>query len=1066
MVMKRIIILSLLAIMLVPASIRAAQPVSAAADKPTVYLVGDAHFDTQWRWTVQTSINEYLYNTLVQNFALLDKYPDYIFNFEGAVKYAWAKEYYPDLFEKLKGYIASGRWHISGASWDANDPNIPSIESGIRNIMLGQRFYREEFGILSTDIMLPDCFGFGYQLPSVAAHCGLIGFGTQKLAWREKPFYADGRKIPFHFGIWQGLDGSRVMAAMEGGSYGWSPKTPVTDMQQVKDLIASFPAIPAVYKYFGTGDRGGSATPIGVRMINEAVQNPGPAYRMKFAASDDMFKDFLWDERLPVFDGELLMDVHATGCYTSKLEMKNLNRRNEWALGSAEGISVISDWLGGIKYPAYTLDNGWKRVIWHQFHDDLTGTSIPEAYRFSYNDEYINLRQMAGIIESGVASVASVMNTAVKGIPAVVYNPISASNPGTASVEVALPEGYRSVDVYGPDGKKVKSQVVSVSDGKATVLFAAADPSLGLSVYDLRPSKKAASAGSALKVTKDGIENRVYRIRLDANGDMVSVFDKRYGKELVRKGESFGLAFFDNNESKSWPAWEVRKEVIDRQPSKVGGAVKISAGECGPLRASIRVERQYAGSTFVQEIVLTDGAADDRIDIVNHVDWRSAASLLKASFPVSFDAPEAVYDLGMGSVARGNNTETAYEVYAHQWADMTATDASYGVTVMNDSKYGWDKPDDHTLRLTLIHTPAGNRRYEEQDSQDFGEHTFTYSIVGHKGALNTAKADIDSDCLNQAKYAFLTDAHNGALGKSFSMARSTNPYLRIKALKKAEDGDGIVVRVYELSGKGAKGSIVFNSALTGAEELNGIEDRKGDAAFSGNALSVESTGFALKTYRVRLAGSKVKINNPEYETVALPFNTVAYTTDGFTSQGELGGRKSFSGELLPSGFEYRGVPFVFGEPDYADAVRCAGQKIAVPAGTSVLHLLVAATSRNGEAVDAEFKCGADTYKYKVSDFGGFYGVYGWPGYYESSLRSDDVAYVGSHTHVAGIRNAAYEFTYMYLISIPVNGATEVELPSGHNAPFGQNAPAGRNASAGRNAPSGGNIMVFAATAEK
>ena len=1008
-------------------------------EKPTVHMVANAHFDTQWRWTVQTSINEYVHNTLVQNFALLEEYPDYIFNFEGAIKYRWAKEYYPDLYERLKEYVKQGRWHISGASWDANDPNMPSIESSIRNIMLGQEFYRNEFGILSTDIMLPDCFGFGWQLPSVAAHCGLIGFGTQKLQWRYKPFYDNGKKIPFYFGIWKGPDGGKVMATLDGGDYSWSPSSPITDIADFKNRLDGSP-IPAAFRYFGTGDRGGSATPTGVRYVNEAFHNPGEAYNVKFATSDEMFKKYLWDPRLPEFDGELLMDVHATGNYTSKVEMKMLNRRNERMLGAAEGISSAADWLGGIKYPAYTIDEGWKRIIWHQFHDDLTGTSIPEVYQFSYNDEYITLSQMASVIKSGMESVGSVMNTSVKGTPVLVYNHVTAANNDIAFLDIELPDGCRSVEVFSPDGKKVKSQITARKGNVATVAFAGYVPSLGLSVYDFRFSGKAEAGSSALKASGNTIENRIYKVTVNADGDIASIIDKRYGKELVRQGEAFGYAFFPDNISEAWPAWEILKSVVDSTPEKVADDVRISIEECGALRVVMKIEKKHAGSTFTQRIILTDGAADDRIDVVNDVDWNSRKALLKASFPVSFEAPEATYDLGMGHIRRGVNTEIAYEVVAQQWADMTASDGSYGVTIMNDGRYGWDKPDDHTIRLTLIHTPTASTRYTEQATQDFGEHTFTYSITGHKGALVDASADIAADKLNQKKIAQVVDSHPGKLGKTFSLVSSTNPAIRVKAFKKAQDGDGFVVRAYTLSETGAKGQISFAADIVSAEELNGIEDHKGDASFSGKALNVEGGKFALKTFRVRLADPSVKIEKASYESVALPYNIVAITSDNFTTQGRLGReRESFAAELLPETLRYRGIPFTFGEADYNDAVFCDGQKISVPEGAKTLHLLMASSGfrpqrgaqtreRHDAPVTGTFTVGDKSIDRTVSYYTGFYGVYGWPGYYESVMRDDDIAYVGSHTHNPKVRNKAYSFSYMYLVSIPVDGATEVILP--------------------------------------
>ena len=271
----------------------AAQPSALDTLPKKAYLVGNAHFDSQWRWTVQRSLNEFLPNTIYQNFKLFEDYPDYILNFEGGIKYQWIREYFPREYETVKQYIAEGRWHVSGSSWDANDTNVPSVESAIRNILLAQTFYKDEFGVKSTDIMLPDCFGFSYTLPSVAAHCGLTGFHTQKLSWRHKPFYEDGKKVPFEFGLWQGVDGSRIFAAMDGGGYGWNPREDITESPELTDRVSAS-AVNAAFRYFGTrsselrGDRGGSALPRTLRNIMRGISKGGEM-DIRMTASDAIF---------------------------------------------------------------------------------------------------------------------------------------------------------------------------------------------------------------------------------------------------------------------------------------------------------------------------------------------------------------------------------------------------------------------------------------------------------------------------------------------------------------------------------------------------------------------------------------------------------------------------------------------------------------------------------------------------------------------------------------------------------------------------------------------------------
>ena len=234
----------------------AAMPVSQARTQDgtpgkKVYMAANAHFDTQWRWTVQQSIREFLPNTLYQNFALLEQYPDYKFSFEGAVKYYWTKEYYPLQYRTLKKYVQEGRWYPAGASWDANDYNVPSAESNFKNILLAEEFYKEEFGVKSYDIMLPDCFGFGYTLPTIASHCGVFAFHTQKLQWRNKPFYEGGAKFPFEFGLWEGIDGSRILAVPDGSGYGWNPEHDITEDRGLQAKVDAS-AVGAAMRYYGT----------------------------------------------------------------------------------------------------------------------------------------------------------------------------------------------------------------------------------------------------------------------------------------------------------------------------------------------------------------------------------------------------------------------------------------------------------------------------------------------------------------------------------------------------------------------------------------------------------------------------------------------------------------------------------------------------------------------------------------------------------------------------------------------------------------------------------------------
>ena len=670
-----------------------------------------------------------------------------------------------------------------------------------------------------------------------------------------------------------------------------------------------------------------------------------------------------------------------------------------------------------------------QRVLWHQFHDDLTGTSIADAYRYSWNDELISLQQATEVMTAAVGALSHSLDTRVKGTPVVVYNPVTYDLRDLVEAEVPLDARAKGVAVYAPSGKRVAAQILSREGDRARILFAADVKAAGYAVYDVRPASGVAKS-SALKASERTLENRIYRVELDANGDIRSIRDKRAGRELVAEGKAFRMAVFEGNPSNRYPAWEIMKETMDKPGRPIDGDVRISIAEQGPVRATLKVERSYGPSKFVQYVSLTDGGDDDRIDVRNTVDWSSRDVLLKAEFPCAVANAKAAYDLGLGFIERGNNTETAYEVPAQKWVDLTDADGSYGVTILNDCKYGWDKPADNTLRLTLLHTPSTEKRYAHQRTLDHGVHHYTYSIVGHTGA-RTEDALVAGEALNMPLVAFVAPKHAGHLGRTFSMLAASTPQIGVRALKAAEDGDGYIVRCYETTGNPVEGArITFPAAIVSAEECNGIEERIGDAAFEGRSLVVSAGKFAPKTYRVRLAEPAVRstlaIDNAP---VKLDYDITAYTTDEFftyyTIDKALG---SFAAELIPATVECDGVTFAMGEANTDDAVLCNGQTVALPADRTYTKLYVLASAVE-EPRTAEFRVGDRTYEAEVPLWKGFYGQWGWYGNSEGFMQRAKIGYLGTHRHQTDLGNVPYGFSYMYLLTFDIpEGATTVTLP--------------------------------------
>ena len=988
-----------------------------------VYMVSNAHLDTQWNWDVQTTIGTFVRNTINQNLGLLDKYPGYIFNFEGGIKYAWMKEYYPYEYEMVKKHIRDGRWHISGASWDACDVIVPSVESLIRNIMLGQQFYRDEFGVESTDIFLPDCFGFGWTLPTVAAHCGLIGFSSQKLGWRENPFHGD-KKYPFNVGVWQGVDGSEIMMAH---GYGYTQAWNIEDLTENRMLKARSGdnSLGTFMQYYGTGDTGGSPTISSVDAVERAAGKKG-ALEILSVPSDQIYKDYLpfsAHPELPRYSGELTMDVHGTGCYTSQAAMKLYNRQNELLGDAAERAASSAAMLGVGAYPGETLTETWRRFVFHQFHDDLTGTSIPRAYEFSWNDELLCLKKFSDIIGHGTAAVASQLDTRAKGTPVVFFNALGRECTDVVEFEIPAKQYPATAQAIAPDGSRARAQVTGWQDGKARVLVEATVPANGYAVYDVRLSGKGRRQGAD---ATGAIENSAYCITFDANGDISSLFDKAAGREIVKAGKAIRLAAFTDNKSSRWPAWEVMKSTVDSEPVAITDNVSITLVENGPLRTTALVEKTLGDSRFRQYVRLYEGALADRVDFYNEVDWASLHTLVKAELPLAVDNEKACYDLGLGTVERGNNRANAYEVYAQRWADLSDLSGDYGVTVMNDCKYGWDKPDNNTIRLTLLHTPETDRHYTYQDHQDLGHHTFTYSLRGHAGALDKTDACNAADVLNQRLKAFATARHAGPLGKQFSAMTVDNDALAIKAFKKAEASDEYVIRLYDTSGKGATGSVNFARPLTAACEADGTEKTIGSANFDGSKLNVTVAPNGVKTYKVRFTPAQ-SIAEGQYSPVPLAFDKKCFSWNCFRGSADFHNGYAYAAELIPDTLRAGGVPFRLENSALLNGKTCAGDTIAVPRGYNRLYVLAAAASDTDPAAGT-FRAGRKATELVVPPYTGFVGQWGHTGHTEGYMLDDEVAFTGTHRH-SNEGDHPYEFTYMfkYGIDIPA-GATEVVLP--------------------------------------
>ncbi len=1041
-------------LVLARSTVRAEEPRYDLSKDKVLYCVGYAHLDTQWRWDFCTTIDRYILDTLDQNFALFEKHPGYVFNFTGSVRYEMMKEYYPEKYEQLKKHIAEGRWFVSGSSVDEGDVNVPSAEAIIRQVLLGNEFFRREFGKESVDFMLPDCFGFPASMPSIWAHCGLIGFSTQKLTWGS----AVG--IPFKIGVWEGLDGKSIIAAFDPGPYVGAIKGRVdTNPQWVERVEKNGRqyGVFADYHYYGVGDMGGAPKPEDVANYLASQGNPDSKIIVALVSSDQMYKDITPAQkaRLPKYRGDLLLTEHSAGTLTSQSYMKRWNRKNEILADAAERMAVAADWLGGAKYPKEKLYRSWVRLLANQMHDILPGTSIPRAYRYSWNDEIVASNGFAAVLEDSVGAFARALDTTAKGIPIVVYNPLAIDREDVVECTVhfdgAAPNDVR---VFGPDNREVPSQVLDAGDPGVKVAFLAKVPSVGLAVYDVRPADEAFSDRGRLKVAERTIENEHYRVTINDAGDIASVVDKANGNRELLAGPA--RLVFTYEKPQHYPAWNM--DWADRKNPPVGaveGPARIRIVEDGPVRVAIEVERTARDSIITQRIRLARGDAGRRVEIANVIDWQGTECALKASFPLAATNEKATYNWGMGTIERRNNEPTKYEVPSHEWFDLTDESGKFGVTILEDSKFGSDKPADNEVRLTLLYTPGVRGNYKDQHSQDWGRHDMVYGLYGHSGDWREGRSEWQGRRLNQPLIAFQCRgnvASGGPLGRNFSLARVSSPQVDIRAIKQAERGDWTIVRLQELWGKDATGiTVSFPSPLAEAWEVDGQERRvpsQSDSALKDGRLVVDLSPNSPRSFAVRFGQAPARLDGPSCRIVKLDYDADIVSADGATGDGAIDAEgRSIPAEMLPRLIVSEGIRFELGPTGAGEtqAISCRGQEIALPAGDhDRLYLLAAAsedtrgTFRVGQAPGQELSIQAWTgfvgqfddrifdREFEEVDFRCEGKVVGFNTGY---IKRDEIAWFATHRHHPKRGNESYQFSYLFKYGLEVPaGATTLTLP--------------------------------------
>ncbi len=810
---------------------------------PKVVGVGHAHIDLAWLWRLGHA-REKAARTFSTVLHLMRQYPEYSFLQASPQAYKFLHQDYPDIFDHVEEMIGAGRWEAAGGMWVEPDCNIPNGESLVRQILLGKRYFRQQFGVDTHLLWLPDVFGYPWSLPQLLRRSGMPYFMTTKLSWNQF------NQMPYDTFRWRGIDGSEVLAHFvttpEAGDGSWhhtynGQLTPfdvkgVWQNYQQKDLNDELIVI------YGWGDGGGGPTQGMLESAALLRHVPGLPH-VELGKAEPFFERLV--ERLegadvPVWDGELYLEFHR-GTYTSQAQNKRRNRKAEVLYHDAEWMSTLADVvLEQQAYPLHTLHDGWELLLLNQFHDILPGSSIRQVYEDS--QEHYDQIERVGQAALEQAQRALIGEIAAAQDSLVVFNDVSWTRNGL--IECPGDDTLVTKTILQPDGQPSPVQVVEHAGGR-TVLFAVNDvPSLGYRTYRL-VDRNNDDVAEPLVVRPDYLENERYRITLNRSGQIMRLWDKLYERDVLAANTVGNQLQAFQDKPMAFDAWDVDIYYRDKlQP--VDELIDAMVEEKGPLRAVLRLRWRFHSSSITQRIVIYAGSP--RIDFRTEVDWHEQQTLLKVAFPIAVRTTKATYDIQWGNIERPTHWNTSwdwarFETVGHKWVDVS--EGNYGVALLNDCKYGHDVKD-NIMRLTLIKSPIRPDPHADQ-----GNHQFTYSLLPHAGGWRDGNVVAQAYALNYPlRAATIAAQPAGRAPNCFAFAATTSEHVIVETVKRAEDDDAWIVRAYEYKQQRGAVEITFGRAVQHAVECNLLEEEEHAADVERQVLRFTIAPYEVRTWKV------------------------------------------------------------------------------------------------------------------------------------------------------------------------------------------------------------------------
>ncbi|MGA2252564.1 alpha-mannosidase [Terracidiphilus sp.] len=846
------------------------------------HLTGNSHIDAAWLWpwTETVDVVKRTFGTALQ---LMYEYPQYTYTQSAAAYNDWMAQKYPDMNAEIKQRIQEGRWEIVGGMWVEPDLNMPDGESLVRQLLVGKRWYKQAYGVDVRIGWNPDSFGYTWQLPQIYKKSGIDYFVTQKMTWN------DTNQLPFKLFWWESPDGSKVLSYFphDYANDNLSPVRLAADLKQARERA---PGLTSMMDLYGIGDHGGGPTRA---ILDQGVHWSSPSLpphvvpQMPFGLAQSFFSDVehriapmsqVWNYQtiahgyvppkpvegkisIPTWKSELYFEYHR-GVMTSQANHKHNMRTSEEEVLNAEKWASLA-WLDGKEYPGNELTEDWKKVLFNQFHDLAAGSGIGVIYKDAQKDyDYVRLSTdaisdkslitVAERIDTGKSSMAPVKGERIQKV--VVFNPLGWARSGDVTVRIQPTDPkMRMVLVADDMGRYIASPTVSgtTEEPSGEIRVHVDDvPALGykvLSIISPPPAFNHIMQATQAREEDNAyvLENRQVRVAVDkASGCITSL--KAGDTEMLASGACGNQLQFFKDTPKDYDAWNVDPGTFDAAPQMIAKADSVVSVKLANGTPAIKVTYNWQKSKFVQTISL--GATSDIVDVENDIDWHEAHVLLKASFPVAATSEFATYEIPYGSIERTtlrtNSWEKAqFEVPAMRWADLG--DGKHGLSILNKDKYAYDAVGNQ-LRITLLRSP----KWPDPDA-DMGHQHFHYAIYPHAGTWKDALTVRHGWEYDYPLEAVVTTAHAGSLPAEHSFASVTPENVVLTAVKKAEDSNGLIFRVYEWAGKSSTVEFHVPKGAKAATVTNLMEAPQGKAlAVAGDVVKTPIKPYEILTVRV------------------------------------------------------------------------------------------------------------------------------------------------------------------------------------------------------------------------